>query len=98
MTTWPVYVALNAVTLLPQEVSYATCTLVLMELTVEHVRPVVRPLLETAIPRVAVASVDEGGAAAMLVELDGPRSRIVPARSTVPGMIWAMADRKSTRL
>ncbi len=63
-----------------------------MELTVEQVSPVVLPLLATAMPRVGTAIVDEGGAAAMLVEPAAPRSRMLPDRSTAPGTIWAIAE------
>src|SRR5579862_8435315 len=63
-----------------------------MELTVEQVSPVVLPLLATAIPRAGAAIVDEGGAAAMLVEPATPRSRMLPVRSTAPGTIAAMAE------
>src|SRR5579864_6703468 len=63
-----------------------------MELSVEQVSPVVLPLLATDMGRVGVAIVDEGGAAAMLVEPAKPRSRMVPVRSTAPGKICAIAE------
>src|SRR3954463_14529820 len=58
---------------------------------VEQVRPVVLPLFPTGSPRVGTPSMLEGGAAAMLVEPAGPRSRILPLRSTWLGTISAIA-------
>src|SRR5215471_1682788 len=66
-----------------------------MACSVEHVRPVLRPLLATPSPFAntvdGTASVLEGGAAAMLPAPAAPRSRMLPLVSTVPGTIWAMA-------
>src|SRR5215472_15510715 len=63
-----------------------------MEAIVEQVSPVVRPLLATFILSAAVPTVPEGGAAGRLVvPAVAPRSRMVPAVSTVPLMIMAMA-------
>src|SRR5581483_2603186 len=66
-------------------------TLVLIDEMVEQVRPVVRPLLATPMFNAGVAIVAEGAAAAMVVVPDAPRSRIVPAVSTWPAIIWAIA-------
>src|SRR5580765_294089 len=57
----------------------------------EQVRPVVLPLLPTPSPSAGTPIVLEGAAAAMLVVPTGPRSRIVPERSTCPTAISAMA-------
>src|SRR5260370_32040877 len=67
-----------------------------MDCKVEHVSPVLRPLLATRVfaARTAegTASVDEGGAAPILVAPGfGARSRIAPLVSTMAGTIWAMA-------
>src|SRR5713226_2561950 len=66
-----------------------------MELRVEHVRPVLRPLLATCSfaerTLAGTASVLDGGAAAMLVEPAAPRSRMLPVVSTAPGVMAAMA-------
>src|SRR6478609_2471783 len=56
----------------------------------EQVRPVVLPLLPTACPNEGTPIVAEGGAAAMLVVPTGPRSRMLPERSTCPAAISAM--------
>src|SRR5580765_3022062 len=58
---------------------------------VEQVRPVVLPLLPTLSPNPGVPIVWEGAAAAMLVVPTGPRSKIVPERSTCPALISAIA-------
>src|SRR6476646_22712 len=57
----------------------------------EQVRPVVLPLFPTPSPSAGVPMVLEGGNAAMLVVPTGPRSRIVPDRSTSPTAISAIA-------
>ena len=49
---------------------------------VEQVRPVVLPLFPTLSPSAGTPMVLEGGCAAMVVVPTGPRSRIVPLRST----------------
>src|ERR1700731_1924899 len=58
---------------------------------VEQVSPVVLPLLATPCDRAGVPMVDEGGCGAMLVVPTGPRSRMVPLKSTCPGAISAIA-------
>src|SRR5580765_8287845 len=58
---------------------------------VEQVSPVVLPLLPTPCPSAGVPIVEDGGSGAMLVAPTGPRSRIVPDKSTCPGAISAMA-------
>src|SRR5262249_32171477 len=61
---------------------------------VEQVRPVVRPLFATPWPGTVCAfktTVEEGGAAAMLLGPTAPRSRIVPDKSTCPETISAIA-------
>src|ERR1044071_1355438 len=58
---------------------------------VEQVRPVVLPLLPTACPSAATPMVLEGGSGVMLDAPTGPRSRMVPERSTWPDTISAIA-------
>src|SRR5690348_2442161 len=60
-----------------------------MLLTVEQVRPVVRPLLATFNPTLSTAVVDDGGAAAMLLAPATPRSSIAPLVSTSPAATCA---------
>src|ERR1700685_3935796 len=75
----------------PQKEAKSTLMVPLMLLTVEHVRPVVRPVLATANPSAGASRVAEGAAAAMLLGPGTPRSRMVPDASIVPGTIWASA-------
>src|ERR1700757_1182661 len=66
--------------------------LVLMEVTVEQVSPVVRPLLATAWLSAGVARVADGCAAAILLAPAAPRSKMLPFRSTAPVVISAIAE------
>src|SRR5260221_2791303 len=65
--------------------------LALSEVKVEQGSTVVLPLLPTPCERAGVPIVEDGGCAAMLVAPTGPRSRIVPVKSTCPGAISAIA-------
>src|SRR5215469_1741793 len=64
-----------------------------IELTEEHVNPVVRPLFATFSPTVAgMAGPACGGpASATLPVAVAPRERMLPVVSTVPVTIWAIA-------
>src|SRR6185437_3805432 len=98
MAIWLVYAAVNppgALSAAPQDASYGTVVVMFTAVKVEQVNPVVRPTLATFpfAARTAAGSpmADEGGAAAMLVDPAGPRSRMAPVRSTVVGTIVAIA-------
>jgi hypothetical protein len=74
-----------------------------MEDSVEQVNPLLRPLFATPslLPNTVAgtASVLEGGAGAILVELAVPRSRIAPVMSTaVTGTVTIAAMAASTLL
>src|ERR1051326_6234891 len=58
---------------------------------VEHVRPVVLPLFPTGSLSVGMPRGLDGAAAAKLAVPAGPRSRMLPLRSTCPGTISAIA-------
>src|SRR5215472_1334142 len=60
-----------------------------MLLTVEQVRPVVRPLFATANPTLSTAVVEDGAAAAILLAPAMPRSRMLPLLSTSPAATCA---------
>src|SRR5579871_463049 len=75
----------------PQKEAKSTLRVPLMLPMVEQVNPVVLPVLATANPSAGASSVEEGGAAAILLGPGTPRSRILPEASTVPGIICASA-------
>src|SRR4029077_11307285 len=75
----------------PQKEAKSTLMVPLMLLIAEQVNPVVLPLLATGKPSDGACSVEEGGAAAMLVGPGTPRSRIFPEASTIPATICARA-------
>src|SRR5260370_34553589 len=58
---------------------------------VERVSPVVLTIFATTCERAGVPRVDEGGCGAMLLVPTGPRSSMLPFKSTCPGAISAMA-------
>src|SRR6202035_872433 len=77
----------------PHPVWYCTLVEMAMAPTVEHVRPVVRPLFATLRPTLAAAPIPAcGGPGSGTFPVTVlPSKKIVPFVSTAPGLISAMA-------